>query len=89
MEEHTLEHMRETQWASKLFNWKPWDAWKANGGLDVEARAHLRVEEILAEHYPPEPVVDADTKRHMDAVIEEARAHPEMFETPRYAGSAG
>jgi len=83
-DEHTLRHMRRTQWPSTLFNYERWDTWMAKGGKDIYARAHERVQEILAEHYPPELLVSQDMKVELDAVIAEARAHPERFEGRRY-----
>lgn len=81
---HTLRHMRETQWASRLFNYERWDTWMARGGKHVYARAHERVNEILREHYPPETLVGDETKAAMDAVVEEARDRPDRFVVERY-----
>jgi len=83
-EEHTVRHMRETYWAATIFNQKSWDAWKAEGGKDAYAKAHEKVEEILAQHYPPEILVSPQTKKELDALIEDAKAHPERFEPERY-----
>jgi trimethylamine--corrinoid protein Co-methyltransferase len=86
-EEHTVRHMRETYWPARLFNQKSWDAWMKEGGADVYARAHERVVQILAEHYPPEPVLDRSLIRELEALVHDARAHPERFETQRYSGA--
>ena len=83
-DEHTVRHMRETYWRSTIFNHESWDAWMARGGKDVYARAHERVQEILAKHYPPQPVVAPETKEQLDALIEDAKAHPERFQAERY-----
>ena len=56
------------------------------GGKDVYARAHERVRQILAEHYPPQPLLGRSVIAELDALIEEAGAHPERFETQRYSG---
>ncbi len=85
-EEHTVRHMRETYWPATIFNQKSWDAWMAEGGKDVYARAHERVQQILAEHYPPEPLLDRPVIAELDALLEDARAHPERFEGQRYLG---
>ena len=85
-EQHTVRHMRETYWPATLFNQKSWDAWMEEGGKDVYARAHERVGQILAEHYPPEPLLGRPIIAELDALIEDARAHPERFETKRYLG---
>ncbi|MDI7275766.1 MAG: trimethylamine methyltransferase family protein [Anaerolineae bacterium] len=88
-DEHTVRHMRDTYWRSTIFNHECWDAWMAKGGKDVYARAHERVEEILAAHYPPEPLVSEPVRRELDALIAEAMAHPERFQVERYRYHAG
>jgi len=87
-EEHTVRHMRETYWPSDLFNQKGWDAWMAEGGQDVYTKAHARVERILAEGYPPQPLLSTSTIAELDALIEDASAHPERFRTERYKEDA-
>ena len=82
-EEHTLRHMRETYWPATVFNQKSWDAWMADGGKDAYARAHDKVEAILAAHYPPEPLLSAKALSELDALVDEARAHPERFQAER------
>jgi trimethylamine--corrinoid protein Co-methyltransferase len=84
-EEHTVRHMRKTYWPATLFNQKSWDAWMAEGGKDVYTRAHERVLEILAAHYPPEPLLSRPVIAELDALVEDARVHPERFEEQRYA----
>jgi trimethylamine:corrinoid methyltransferase-like protein len=56
------------------------------GGQDAYARAHGRVLQILAEHYPPEPLLTRPVIAELDALMEDARAHPERFEAQRYWG---
>jgi trimethylamine--corrinoid protein Co-methyltransferase len=85
-EEHTVRHMRETYWPSDLFNQKGWDAWMAAGGQDVYAKAHERVQQILAERYPPRPLLSRSTIARLDELVRDALAHPERFEAARYAG---
>jgi trimethylamine--corrinoid protein Co-methyltransferase len=84
-EEHTLRHMHETYWPATIFNQKSWDGWMAQGGQDVYAQAHLKVEEILAKHYPPEPLLRPQIIQELKTLIEEARAHPERFNPERYS----
>ena len=83
-EEHTVRHMRKTYWPSDLFNQKSWDAWQADGGQDVYAKAHERVERILAESYPPPPLLNPSTIAELDALIQDASTHPDRFRTDRY-----
>jgi len=82
--EHTVRHMRETYWPGAIFNQKSWDAWMEDGGKDVYAVAHQKVQQILAKHYPPEPLISPQVIVKLDALIEEAQNHPERFETGRY-----
>jgi trimethylamine--corrinoid protein Co-methyltransferase len=88
-EEHTVRHMRQTYWPSDLFNQKSWDAWQAEGGQDVHAKAHARVQAILAEGYPPQPLLDPSTIAELDALIQDASAHPERFVADRYYAPHG
>jgi trimethylamine--corrinoid protein Co-methyltransferase len=83
-EEHTLRHMRHTYWPATIFNQKSWDSWMADGGQDVYARAHSKVQEILAQHYPPQSLVSQKVIEDLESLIEEARNHPERFDTQRY-----
>ena len=83
-EEHTVRHMRQTYWPATIFNQASWEAWMRDGGQDVYAKAHEKVQEILAAHYPPQPLLRSEVIRELDALIEEARAHPERFEPERY-----
>ncbi|MGE5529225.1 MAG: trimethylamine methyltransferase family protein [Patescibacteria group bacterium] len=83
-DEHTIRHMRETYWHASVFNNESFDAWAARGGKDAYARAHERVEEILARHYPPEPVVTPEIRAALDAMIAEAMAAPGPFQAERY-----
>ncbi len=79
-EEHTVRHMRETYWPATIFNQKSWDAWNQDGAKEVYQRAHERVETLLAEHYPPQPVLSQSTINELDKLIAAAKAHPEAFE---------
>jgi len=55
-----------------------------DGGKDVHAVAHQKVQMILAQHYPPEALVSRQVIEELDALVEDARVHPERFETERY-----
>jgi len=79
-EEHTVRHARETYWKSNLFNQASWESWKADGGKEVHAKAHEKVEAILARHYPPEPLISSEAIDQVGVIIEEAKAHPDRFE---------
>jgi trimethylamine--corrinoid protein Co-methyltransferase len=78
-EEHTVRHARKTYWKSDLFNQASYDAWMADGGKDVHEKAHEKVEALLAQHYPPQPVISAEKIAALDAILAEARNAPEKF----------
>ncbi len=78
-DEHTARHGRKTYWRSALFNQASWDAWMTDGGKDVYARAHARVEDLLAKHYPPQPLISAESESQVEAILQEARQNPEKF----------
>jgi trimethylamine--corrinoid protein Co-methyltransferase len=82
-QEHTVRNMRDTYWPATIYNQKSWDAWRAEGGKDIYARAHDKVETILSEHYPPEPLLSAQAVAALDALIDEAKKHPERFQAER------
>jgi trimethylamine--corrinoid protein Co-methyltransferase len=79
-EEHTARHARDTYWGSNIFNQASWEAWMAKGGKDVHTMAHEKVQKILATHYPPEVLISPESAAKVDAIIQEAKDHPERFE---------
>jgi trimethylamine--corrinoid protein Co-methyltransferase len=83
-EAHTVRRMRDTYWPAKVFNQRSWDAWFMEGGKDCHARAHERVEEILAAHYPPPLLLTRAAQAEINGLFEEARRSPERFETEHY-----
>ncbi len=83
-DEHTVKHMRDTYWRSTVFNHEGFDAWAAKGAKDVYQRANEEVQRILMEHYPPAPVVSEAVKAELDALMADARAHPERFHAERH-----
>lgn len=78
-DEHTVRHGRQTYWKSSLFHQASWDAWKADGGKDVYTKAHAKVEAILAQYYPPQMQISPESAEKVEAIILEARLHPERF----------
>ncbi len=50
--EHTLGAMQKEYFYPKLADRESPEAWKLSGGLHIQQRAHLRVEEILQQHIP-------------------------------------
>jgi trimethylamine--corrinoid protein Co-methyltransferase len=49
--EHTVEHMRSTNYVPTLADRDPREKWAENGGLDTQARAMQRVRQILTREY--------------------------------------
>ncbi len=49
-----------------------------------EGWGHAKVQEVLAAHFPPEPLLSPEVMGELDALIEDARAHPERFGPKRY-----
>ena len=49
--EHTVEHMRNTNYVPTLADRDPREKWAENGGLDTQARAMQRVRQILTREY--------------------------------------
>ena len=68
-EEHTVEHLRESQWATRLFNRSAWDAGVAGGGSTLLDRAHQRVEALTTGYGGMEPVLDASTCEKLDYLV--------------------
>ncbi|MGQ9515347.1 MAG: trimethylamine methyltransferase family protein [Thermoproteota archaeon] len=69
----TLRHIRKELWLPRIFKRERWDSWLSKGAKDSMARARERVREILREHYPPQPVLDPDTIKQLDIIMEMAR----------------
>lgn len=68
-EEHTVEHLRESQWETRLFNRNAWDAGVIGGGKPLLSRAHERVEALTAGFREMEPVLDAPTCERLDYLV--------------------
>lgn len=69
-EEHTVEHLRESWWFSKLFSRYDWDAWMAEGAIDLLARAHARVEELTAGYKTMEPVIPSGKVDELERIAD-------------------
>ena len=67
-QKHTLKYMKSEVWYPDLFERKAWEQWIELGGKDVLQRAHERVEEILKESYPQEPVIDRALVRELETL---------------------
>jgi trimethylamine--corrinoid protein Co-methyltransferase len=51
--DHTLEHLRATQWRPKLFSRMGFENWEETGSQSLLHRAQQRLAEISANHHAP------------------------------------
>lgn len=76
-EAHTVEHFREELFRSEIFPCLSWDSAHSGGARDAAARAREKALALWSE--TPEPVLDADKHRAVEAVVARAaRAAREM-----------
>ena len=64
-EEHTLRHMRTTQWRPTLISRDGYDQWRESGSLSLRDRARQKLLRILQNHKPsPLPIDKAERIRN-------------------------
>ena len=68
---HTFQRFRQELWHPQLFERRLWEAWEKEGGQDIRTKSLKRAKEILARE--TEPLLDQDTARAIDEVVERAR----------------
>jgi trimethylamine--corrinoid protein Co-methyltransferase len=54
IEDHTVNHVRGTQWRPTLISRDGYERWKASGGLSLKDRASQKLDELLESHKPRE-----------------------------------
>jgi trimethylamine---corrinoid protein Co-methyltransferase len=64
---HTSRHLRASQWRPMLLNRMSHDRWLETGGLDLTAKAHEKVVELLAGHQAPP--ISAELAARLDAIV--------------------
>ncbi len=66
--DHTLEHFKSETWSSDLGNRMGKKKWEENGAMDIQAKAKIRLKEILATHHPKplEPKVQKKIQQIVD-----------------------
>jgi trimethylamine--corrinoid protein Co-methyltransferase len=69
---HTYQNFKQELWMPALFERRNWDAWEKDGALNVSAAAEKKVLAMLAE--PVEPLLSAEERAAIDAVVEKASA---------------
>ena len=52
LHDHTLKHLRSTQWRPNLLNRHGYDNWAESGQNSLLDRARTKLHEIIAEHQP-------------------------------------
>jgi trimethylamine--corrinoid protein Co-methyltransferase len=69
--EHTLDRMRTTMYLTEIADRNPREQWQENGALDAQARAMLRVKDILTRDNPAgfSPEVDAQIRSEFAGMI--------------------
>jgi trimethylamine--corrinoid protein Co-methyltransferase len=51
--EHTVKHLRDTQWRPQIFSRMGLETWEENGSQSLLDRARLRLAEIVDKHQAP------------------------------------
>ena len=71
---HTVEYLRQEYWESPIFTRQSWSGWERGGRKTLLERAHQEVERILAQGYPPEPLLPEGAARRLDEIVGRAWA---------------
>lgn len=66
---HTKRHVRSLQWRPTILNRSTQQKWEAEGSLDLTAKAHRKLTDIMTNH-APEPL-PAAMKAKIDELVEE------------------
>ena len=72
-ETHTVSHMRESYYASKLPNRQSWDSWLGSGGKDALAKARDFVETATAGYRTATPVCTGGELQELGRICADAR----------------
>ncbi len=67
-DDHTMDHLRQEVWPSRLFLREPWDSAIGAGKPDLLARAHERVETLSAGYRNLPPVVSASKQDELNRI---------------------
>ncbi|MCL4378604.1 MAG: trimethylamine methyltransferase family protein [Actinobacteria bacterium] len=71
-EEHTFNNFKKEQWNWELFLRQNYVNWQAEGSKDILVRAKQKLDKILTENYPPEPVIDSNKIKILNEIEREA-----------------
>lgn len=83
-EQHTVRHMRQSYWSSKLFNRQSWEIWALQGHMDAAEKAHEFVADCLSTNYPHEPVVSPSLAAQIDEITQAAVEELTLENLQRY-----
>ena len=67
-QDHTLSHFREETFTPQLFTRQTYPNWEKSGARDAFARAHQKVQALLASYTPPD--LDPSVEKDLDAYAE-------------------
>ncbi|MCL5070762.1 MAG: trimethylamine methyltransferase family protein [Actinobacteria bacterium] len=71
-EEHTFKNFKKEQWNWDLFLRQNYNIWQERGSKDILSRAKQKLERILSENFPPEPVIDSSKLKAIKEIGEAA-----------------
>ena len=71
-EEHTVRHLRQSWWPSKLFERVSYGRWAEDGSRDLLDRAHALVEEYTHGYRQMEPVLPSDQVETLERIYRTA-----------------
>ncbi|MHB1365079.1 MAG: trimethylamine methyltransferase family protein [Eubacteriales bacterium] len=73
-EEHTVKHLRESWWPSKLFTRESFDQWTVSGKTDILDRAHALVETYTKDYKNIDLAIDGTMAEELDRIAEKAKS---------------
>lgn len=71
-EEHTVQHLHDSWWQSRIFLRDAYDAWIKKGAPDLLKIAHDQVEELTFGYTALEPVVSSNQYEALERIVYEA-----------------
>lgn len=71
-EQHTMKNFRNEQWDWDLFLRQNYHTWHSEGSKDILTRAKEKLDKIMTDIFPPEPVIDSDKIRILEEIEKES-----------------
>jgi len=69
---HTQAHFKDAIWRSQVLDYKPFETWHDDGGLDSHQLAHARVQRLLRDYTAP--AIDPGIDEALQAYVAERKA---------------